>query len=157
MLLVSQYSEDSRGEVIDFFCIVFRRLKDIHQQHFNLLSHGARKVRKRSLDDTATNQAPVSDLLNSLKEYRSNLAEMKFLLVNCCLGVVDDIELSKQSKFVDEKGFTLLRNFMFLTDKPLKLEILTLLAGKMKESASNSEFCQTSREFTKLLLDSAGE
>jgi hypothetical protein len=121
MLLVSQFTEDTRREVVDFFCIVFRRLKDIHQQHFNLLSHGARKVRKRSLDDTEISDQPVSNLLERLRRYRSNFGEMKFLLINCCFGVVENSELSKQTKFIDEKGFTLLHCFMPLADKPLRL------------------------------------
>lgn len=132
MLLVSQFAEDSRREVVAFFCIVFRRLKDIHQQHFNLLSHGARKVRKRSLDDSAITQQSVTNLLDRLRQYRSNFGDMKFLLINCCVGVVDDCELSKQAKFVDEEGFTLLLCFIPLADRPLRLEILTLLKDKLK-------------------------
>jgi hypothetical protein len=72
MLLVSRSSDESRREVVDFFCIVLRRLKDIHQQHFNLLSHGARKVRKRSLDDSVIVAAPVSNLLEKLRNYKSS-------------------------------------------------------------------------------------
>lgn len=76
---------------MEFFSIVFRRLKEIHHQHFNLLSHGAKKVRKRSLDDTATTQTSITNVLERLKQYRTNFGEMKYLLINCCLGVVDDL------------------------------------------------------------------
>jgi hypothetical protein len=42
------------------------------------------------------------------------------------------MEMSKNSKFADEKGFILLRSFLPLAEKPLRQEILMLLLGKFK-------------------------
>lgn len=48
LLMVSQYREGGRAEAIGFLIIVFKRMEEIYQEHFNPVTHASKKIRKRS-------------------------------------------------------------------------------------------------------------
>lgn len=105
-----------------FIAIVFKRLQDIHNQKFNLLAHGAKKIRKKSSDlSNKKDLTELSSLIKRMELYKEDQNEIKFLLINFCLGTLCEYELSPQNKFIGDDGFYLLRGFIPLTPTSIRL------------------------------------
>jgi hypothetical protein len=82
--MISQFSDRSRSETVDFYIIVF-----LSSRKYNILAHGTKKVRRRSLDDNLNVSQSLPELLMRLKAYRNDFSSWQFLLVNFCVGVVE--------------------------------------------------------------------
>jgi hypothetical protein len=74
------------------------------------------------------------------------------ILLNFCLGAIEEKELVKESRLVGEKPLCLLRYLMPIAGSKTRTFILQSLEAKIEQHPGNMEWCLHSSEFNELLL-----